>query len=310
MNKTDIKRVIAKLDPDERLEYRLSGKIIKKQHSKFIFKPISSIASALVMVICIGILGYNFLNKKPTTSPPIINEANGLYVNKMELPTNTNATMDMIGLIVYQGKVYTQTGTKIIPGSEKNSLGEKLGITKGNIDEWSKQDDYAVEFASTTGKADVYSVNGYDKNFRIMTYVKTSGIIYADFYECLNGITIKTGIDVFNKLKIQNNIKTVKYESFNSWNNSYGSYKNITNFDAINNFVSELKNTIPYSQESLSSLYDDNGETNQKFIYITLNDNSEVQLRLFRSGYLYYNFCNVFFKMDNQAFNILWNELK
>ena len=42
----------------------------------------------------------------------------------------------------------TQTGTKIIPGSEKNLLGEKLGIPKGNIDEWINQDDYAMEFSS------------------------------------------------------------------------------------------------------------------------------------------------------------------
>jgi len=310
MNKTDIKRVIATLGADERLEYRLYQKIIKRQHSKFIFKPISLVSGALAMVICIGLLGYNFLNKKPNTSPAVINQANGIYVSKFELPTNTNADMDMIGLIVYKGRVYTQTGTKIIPGSEENLLGEKLGITKGNIDEWSKQNDYAVEFSSTTEKADVYSVNGYDKNFRIMTYAKTNGIIYAEFYECLNGITIKTGMDVFNKLKIQNNVRTVKYESYNSWNNSYGSYKNIINLDAINNFTTELINTIPHSKGSLPLLYDDNVETNQKFIYITLNDNSEVQLRLFKGGYIDYGFCNVFFKMNNQAFNILWNEFK
>ena len=34
----------------------------------------------------------------------------------------------------------------------------------------------------------------------------------------------------------------------------------------------------------------------QKFIYITLNDGSEVQLGLFTNGYLYYNYCHVFLK--------------
>ena len=59
----------------------------------------------------------------------------------MELPTNTNATLDMICLIVYHSRVYTQIVTKIIPVSEENLLGETLDITKGNIDEWITQDD-------------------------------------------------------------------------------------------------------------------------------------------------------------------------
>ncbi|MBK3494261.1 hypothetical protein JFL43_05205 [Viridibacillus sp. YIM B01967] len=53
--------------------------------------------------------------------------------------------------------------------------GEKLVRTKGTIDEWSKQDDYATEFASSIGNSDVYSVRGYDESFRIMTYSEEGG---------------------------------------------------------------------------------------------------------------------------------------
>jgi len=155
--------------------------------------------------------------------------------------------MDMIGLIVYQGKVYTQTGTKINPENAEDFIDQKLGTTKGNIDEWSRQSAYAIEFASAIGKCTVYSVKGYDKNFRIMTYEKISGIAYAEFFECFNGITVKSGADVFNNLKMKKNIKTAKYEIFQSWNYNNQQYKNASYIffkmknEVFNSLWNELK---------------------------------------------------------------------
>jgi hypothetical protein len=155
MNKIDIKRVIGKLEPSKEMEYRLSKKIIQKQHKKFVFRPIVSIAASLVIIISIGIIRSNFLEKKTITTPPVINSSNGIDISK------------------------------ISPESAEYLLGEKLGTTKGNIDEWSKQDDYAVDFASTIEKRDVYAVKGYDKSFRIMTYQKVNETTYAEFISVL-----------------------------------------------------------------------------------------------------------------------------
>lgn len=318
MNKNDIKRVIGKFEPDKGMEYRLSEKIIKKSNKKFVFRPVVSVVT-FAMVICIGILGFNliikksdkFVDKRPDANLNTVNSTTAVNIPKAELPKNTNSTimMDMIGLIVYQGRIYTQTDTKISVESAENLIDEKLGTTKGNIDEWSKQDDYAVEFASTVGMQDVYSVKGYDKSFRIMTYLKQNGSLYdAQFYECLNGITIKTGADIFDKLKIESNIKTIKYETFESWNYAKHQYKEIGNTKALNSFVSELKNTIPYKQESMSYLFESQDE-NQKFINIILNDGCQVQLRLIKGGYIHYSFLPAFFKMNDESFNALWNEL-
>lgn len=310
MNKNDIKHVIGKLVTDKETEYRLSEKIVEKQHNKVGFKRIASIAASFAMIICFGIAGYVFWEQKPDPSPQSITSPDGIYLPKIELPKKTNVAMNMIGLIVYQGKIYTQTGTKVNPESAEKLLGEKLGTTKGNIDEWSRQDDYAVEFASSIGKQDVYSVKGYDKNFRIMTYEKTNGVIYAEFYECFNGITVKSGADVFAKLKIENRITAVKYENFDSWNHTKQQYKELPQIQIVNSFVNELKNTIPYDQKDLSYLWNDKDETKQKFVYLVLNDGSEVQLRLFKEGYIYYNCSHIFFRMENQVFTNLWNILE
>jgi hypothetical protein len=315
MNKTDIKRVIDKLEPDNVMEFRLFEKILQKQSKKFTLKPTISIVASFVMVICVGILGYSLINKNnPYVNSSYINNPNlesGIYIPKTELPNNTNSNikMDMAELIVYQGRVYTRNGTKIDIESAKKLLGEKLGTTKIDINEWSKQDDYTVEFESTIGVKDVYSVKGYDKSFRIMTLSGKNEVVYgAQFYECLNGITVKTGADIFDKFKIENNIKTAIYENFESWYYSKQQYKEFTKKQLLNSFVSELKNTIPYKWESLSYLFE-SSNTNQKFLYISLNDGSQVQLRLFKDGYIFYDNIHVFLKMEGEAFGVLWNTL-
>lgn len=317
MNKSDIKRVICKLEPDMGMEHRLSEKIQQNHSKKLVLRPVVSIAAGLLMVISLGFLGYHLMDKEPGTSINIKNSENiansegGIYIPKIELPKNQDPAveMDMIGLIVYQSRIFTQTGTRISPDTAEKLIDEKLGTTKGGIDEWSKQDDYAVEFASTVGVKDVYSVKGYDKSFRIMALAKENGtVLDAQFYECLNGITVKIGADVFDKLKIENNAKKVRFQNFESWNNGRQEFKELEKTQFLDGFISELKNTIPFKQESLSYLFK-GGDTSQKFIYITLNDGSEVQLRLFKGGYVYYGYSHIFFKMENEFFNLFWNEI-
>lgn len=309
MNKDDIKSAVEKLVPDKEMEQRLSEKILQKKYSEFSLKKVTSIAACVVVFILLGIFGYNFIDGRNATLPNSVSSETDVYIPKIDLSKKTKSSADMIGLIVYQGRIYTQSGTKVSFENAEKLLGEKLGITKGSIDEWSKQEDYAVEFASNIGKTDVYTVKGYDKSFRIMTYIKQEGNVYAEFFECLNGITIKRGDDVFGKLKLENNINSARFENFESWNNGKQQYKEIRNLQEVNNFINELKNTIPYTQESLSYLFDDQGNTNQKFIYVTLKDCSEVQLRLFKDGYVFYSNSHIFFKMEKKTFDKFWNEL-
>jgi hypothetical protein len=310
MNKADIKSVIGKVVPDKEMEQRMTEQVLQKPYKKFDFKKIASVAASIVIVASLGILGYKLTDKKDTYPPVTASSGQGIYIPKIELSNKSNGKADMIGLIVYQGRIYTQSSTRISPDNVKKLLDKKLGTTKGSIDEWSKQKDYDVEFASSIGKADVYSVKGYDKNYRIMTFDEKEGTIYAEFFECFNGITVTKGDDVFGKLKIENNISSAKLEKFESWDNNKQQYKALKNLQTLDTFISKLKNTTPYAQESLSNLFTDQGDTNQKFIYITLKDGSQVELRLFKDGYVFYGSSHIFFKMDNKIFNKLWDELE
>lgn len=305
MLKSDMKRVIDKLEPDRGMEYRIAEKMERKQRRQFRFKPAIAVVG-LAVVLCTGVIAYNLTN--PNIG--IIRQAGGVYIPKFELPENGAASAKMMPLIVYRGRVYLLSATQIDPQNTDGFLGEKLGTTKGNLTEWSKQDDYAVEFASTVGVQEVYAVQGYDKNFRIMTLEKLEGVAYPLVFECLNDITVKTGKDIFDKLKIENNIEAIRYEGFESWNNGLQQVQTLADIGGADGFVRALYRSAPIEQEKLPTLWDDQSPDSQKFVTLTLKDLTQVQLRMFKEGYVYYNGVDILFKVDSAAFERFWNDLK
>ncbi|ADY55238.1 hypothetical protein Sgly_0892 [Syntrophobotulus glycolicus DSM 8271] len=242
-------------------------------------------------------------------SPSTKEQNTGIFIPQIQLPGDTEPVAKMMGLIVYQGRIYKQSSSSEEWNNAAELVGEKLGTTKGNLTEWSTQRDDAPELASTVGVRDVYTVKGYEKSFRIMTYDKLNGQTYAYFFECLNGMTVKTGNDVFGKFNIENNIGSLKYEDFDSWDSGKNHYKAFTGFDQFARFLEALENAIPLERESLSYLFDEQGFTSQKFMQVKLKDGTEVELRLIEGGYVYYNGLNIVFKVEDAAFRGLWNEL-
>jgi hypothetical protein len=242
------------------------------------------------------------------TNPTMVNEDGSIEIPAIELPEDSSHA-DMIGLIVYNGKIYTQTDSETDVESAKSLLGEKLGTTKGTIDEWSNQEEYAVEFASTIGVADVYAVKGYDKDFRIMVYDETNGI--AEFYECLNGITVSNGSDVFGKLNMINNVKAAQYRTFSDWNNSIENYHEISKLDIVNMFIEDLNNALPVSRTMENDPIGDSRSDEQfRKLIIHLQDGSKVRLTLIEGGYVYYGFANVYFQMEESAFMKMWDVIR
>ncbi|WP_308891827.1 hypothetical protein [Candidatus Desulfosporosinus nitrosoreducens] len=247
--------------------------------------------------------------------PQVTNDqTTGIFVPKIQLPGgklpgDIEPAAKMTGLIVYQGRIYVQSSAAAELNNAAKLVGEKLGTTKGNLTDWSTQSDYALELASTVGVQDVYTVKGYDKSFRIMTYGALNGQTYANFFECLNGITVKTGNDLFGKFKIENNIASLNYEDFASWNSGRDNYKTLTHCDQLAGFLAALENSVPHEQESLAYLFAEQDSSSQKFLQLKLKDGTEVNLRLFKDGYVYYNGVNIVFQVEDSAFAGLWTEL-
>lgn len=164
-----------------------------------------ALASAACLVLLIG--GGTLLAKQFGKQPPCPVE--GVYIPPSTI--RPSATADMVSLICHNGKVFTHTES--IGSDVKEDIwgvvGTYLGEASVDIYEWTAQhnENWITELASNIA-GPVYTVNGYDDNFRICTagewYPDEGGIRYSVmFYECLNDITLTTGADLINqKLRI------------------------------------------------------------------------------------------------------------
>jgi hypothetical protein len=255
-----------------------------------------------------------------TSSAPLenrnVNETtsiDSIYVPKIETPkSSTFATAKMIPLIIYKGNIYIHSSIKTSSEEVKNLLGQKLGTTKNNIDEWSSKEAYSNEFASNIGTTDVYSVKGYDETFRIMTNSKgEDGTNFTDFYECLNGITLKKGEDILSKLKVQDNVITSKFQNYDDWNNGTGIFHPMDNSDLQKKLINEINLATPYLPEDVdASLEDYRNEYGFKQISFDLKDGvKNVTFTIFKNGYVYYDSAKVYLKIDSNFAEELWNSL-
>ncbi|WP_294188364.1 hypothetical protein [uncultured Clostridium sp.] len=316
MNGKDLLNKINFID-DDLIEEAANAKKNKKSYKRFYATAV------VVCVIISGILLRNYnINKDLINKEDIIvndeEEKDSLvYIPKIKLSTEPNASYDMIGLIIYKGKIYTQAERGVGEDTikENNLLGKRLGYAKGNIDELSKQDEYAKEFAGTA-LGDVYTVNGYSEDFRIAikgTYKDSyeKDVEYVEFYENLNGIGLSTGKDLFgNKLKIDGNWDYIKYVTHENWNKGYQDYNyldlpNISDND-IDKFIKEL-----YSGEFVDLTKTNIYDNSSRHLFIYMKDNTRIQLRLFEGGYVGYQDLGWYFvKMPGEIFDKFYESSK
>jgi hypothetical protein len=238
---------------------------------------------------------------------------NSIYIPKYEIPeTVTFAARRMVPLIIYKGNIYLHSTTTIDSKDVTILIGHKLGTTQNTIDEWSSQKNYSIELASNIGVTDVYSVNGYDDGFRIMTnYKSEDGTNTADFYECLNGITISNGNDILSKLNLKGNIAKASYQSYSDWNNGTNIYHQIVNLNLLDDLFNEIDKGIPYLAENIEdTLGDYRNDEEYKELSLDLKDGTKnITLTILKSGYVSYGNPKIYFKISSSFTKDLWDKL-
>lgn len=312
MNKADYKRILGKIEPDGNLEGKLAIRMrngrLRKSPGRAVLVVACATAAIAIGLYAAGVMPFADRGREIAGETPV--PSDGVTIPKVELPKKSNAMMDMIGLFVYKGRIYTQTASSVSPEAAKSILGTKIGRTKATIDEWSKQSEFANEFASSVGERDVYTVKGYDSSFRLMTYDEADGETQVELFECMNGLTLRTGEDLFGKLKLLGNTQSARWESSDSWNNNKQDFKNVKSLDAVNAFIRALYYAKPVKREDLPDPKAlDNADQNQKVVKLTLNDKSEVQLLLYKEGYAAYANIRVVYRIDSKAFQAFWELL-
>jgi hypothetical protein len=161
--------------------------------------------------------------------------------------------------------------------------------------------------ASNIGEQDIYTVKGYDNDFRIMSYSIYGDQGYAQFFDCLNGITVKSGKDIFGKLNLVNNIESAKFIEFDDWNNGTNNYINFSDVNLLNEVIIELNNAVPSNYQTVENDID-NSKNNNDFREFTLKlkDGLEVKFTAFKNGYVSYGYSNIYFKVGNSVIDKLW----
>jgi hypothetical protein len=318
MNDNKIKDAFSKINASEEFKNSLKnnlkrGAISMETKNKISYtKPLAAAAAAVILTFG-AIQLYPKLTKEPPKVAIVTPNYESVTIPKVELPKEGSGTNGkMMPLIVYNGNVYLMSPEIIDAAAAEKMLGEKLGTTMPTITEWSKQTEYSKEFASTVGTEDVYTVKGFDKSFRIMTYTKLQdGSVYPQLFECLNGITVKTGADVLGKLNLKDNVTKATFNTYDEWNNGSEASHPIKNTDLLNSFLGELNNTAPYLQEKIAAEIEGN-TNNDSYRVLTLEftPGGKTTLTVYKNGYIHYGYNELFFKMNSDIFQKFWNELK
>lgn len=320
MNGTELFTKLNELDSDlieETLNYKP-----KKRKSPVI--RWYALASCLAVILVGGVVGKTLLHPSSnSTVTPVISMKpqssdtvpSGILIPKIALPesaTSDSLESKMFALIVYQDSIYTATQSYEGDSALEVSplVGDYLGTAKRNIDEWSSKSAYAKEFSSNVN-GEVYTVNGYDSSFRICTK-KTlpnedgTSTTYITFYENLNGIYLDTGYDLFNKrLHLSKNWSSASYQTHKNWEEGIESYHPISDLsnNQMDNFLEELS-SAKFVDMTSSSIYDQPS----RHFFLTLNDNTTIELRLFKGGYVAYQplgwYC---VKLPDDIFSTIYN---
>ncbi|NRW82620.1 hypothetical protein [Clostridium beijerinckii] len=242
--------------------------------------------------------------------------SNAVYIPKFQIPNIQEKTKlaKMLPLIIYNGNVYLKSPISIDSKSSKNILGRKIGTTLGALNEINPVNTYSKNIVSNIGPTDVYAVNGYDEDFRIMTNITLAdGTNHPEIYECLNGITITTGNDFFGKLNLPGNIANarIQTQTFSESNNEKENFYSTSDANFLNSFVRELDNSTPYLLENIENPLDDYKNNDKcKKIFLDLKDGSKnIPFTILRNGYIYYgDYPTIYFKIGTNFTNEIWDE--
>ena len=272
-----------------------------------------------VMAACFClVLAGTFVVKKSLKPLPEENTPAQLVIPSVELPNSSmedGVMADMIGLVVYNGGVYTQAEDYY--GDDATAvdalIGDYLGYASGTIDEWSKKEEYDKNFASTvSGK--VYTVKGYDTDFRICIRAEVEDengnpTLWIQFLTRLNGITLDTGADLFeNRLHMQGNVKSIQWQSHADWDlggkNLRDLHLNSACWEDFLNQMNHGKFVYTWTDDMDQSIYD---TSNQVHLILTMEDNTIVRLRLIEGGYVGYDALGWYFvQIPGETFDAVY----
>lgn len=349
MDKAVIVSAYGKIKADDTFKQEtmelLRRKAAEKKRRNFV--PVAATAAAIAVAVPIAVIHASHQGVASSTAAPssatsraasaaaTVGAAapSGAQNDEVKLPavklpmngalkSSGSATASMVGLVVHDGVVYTQCGTTICYEDAEKILGQKLGTTKCNVDEWSKKSDFQTELASTF-KGDIYTVKGYDSGFELIgigkyTESKTKQEKkFAQVFQHLNGITVTSGADVFGKMNLHDRVTGLTAFDWPAGKPVCGTGLYAIEkepleeklVDALYEAKPTLLSSIPRSAPGGEIWNDAKDRRSAITATIVLKDGSHVALTFRKGGYVSYASCGAAFKIPDDVFNAVWNRL-
>lgn len=294
--------------PQELSERSLQG--IKQAETSSLNKPHKlklinlSILLAATILLTIG-YSFDWLNVRDRSD--ISNE---VVVPAIMLPNQSETEQAaMPFLIVYKGRIYSYTWSTNDSNQINGFLGEQIGTAVPTLDEWSEQEEYAVEFASSFSEEKaIYTMKGYDESFRLIAYDENSPT-ETILLEHLNDLTFHTGEDFFQQLKLEGNISHARVQTWDDYFNERNQFKEVDDLALLNEFVVELNNTRPHEYPREYDERIDTERVDSKMLFLNLSDGISVQLRLYENNYIMYPGLQALFEMEESHFKKVWEAI-
>lgn len=229
----------------------------------------------LVAGICLLIVGV-----KMWTS---LTESDKLFETMESEGNATTETMaDMIAFFIYQGNMYEQY--EIV--DEPELVGAYVGTATGQIDEWSKEEDYVESAGSVQG--DFYEVNGFSPEF-MLCMKQDDGSVST--YINADGLVLEKGAELFEDyLHLAGNYQGVQYQTRDEWYYGTGEPKTIPEeyAEEVTRFVGALDDgeiiaAVSYPvKEGEEDIY----AAEIYHMYFQMENGMQIHLRIFKNGYV------------------------
>ena len=251
--------------------------------------------AACLSLIFIGTMIWRQSTPTHNEGPGVTVSEDGVTIPRTNIPLSASAdeAADMIGFFIYQGRCYVQYEWIY---NDVNFIGEYLGTATGFIDEWTPADGY-VDFAGSV-KGDFYAVKGISPEFMLCMRSDDGSVTT---YINDNGITLKTGMDLFeDRLHVSETCTGLTYQTHGAWHSGDDGYfilkesyeqERTLFLEALDQALFLPRQDAPYDFDQV--LY---------HIDLTSESGMNVKLRLFPDGYVYFDgIRSVFLKMETES---------
>ncbi|HCN56637.1 MAG TPA: hypothetical protein DIS82_00665 [Exiguobacterium sp.] len=218
----------------------------------------------------------------------------------MDPPTG-QTTASMVPGLVYQGTLYTETGTTVSEAAAQQLRGRKLGMSENTLTEENEPARLNDSFASNMADYTIYELDEYAPTVRLLAIGREEG---KQMIRILDGTTFQA--DYFQKLRLDQGIKQISYQTERTRETEQK--KPLAPSAAWTDLLTGLSATVPLSDAELPVDVQNNRQV--RVVDVTMTDGVTNQFQLIKGGYVLYEPLHAYFDVKGTAFETVWNDMR